>query len=264
MCGIRVHCGIPVNANEDVEAAAKRVDAIGWRCMEITCNRCHQTVQAENCYCPKCGMPQLQYTAAESTAGQPEAGIQPTLDAGAVVWKPALRAALLFALPAGVLASGLSPSGIFGLLWMAAAASWAVAMYVRSQKPAWITLGAGARIGLVTGLIAGWMAFAVSGGTLFVERFVLHQSGQMDASWKNFENLNKQAIQQVLSSRTAEEAAQMQAMYAPYLAMLDKPEGRAGVEALSYASNSLLLVFFGMVGGALGARLMARSRRPEI
>ena len=31
--------------------------------MEITCNRCHQTVRAENCFCPACGLPQLVYSA---------------------------------------------------------------------------------------------------------------------------------------------------------------------------------------------------------
>ena len=30
--------------------------------MEITCNRCHQTVQAEDLFCPACGLPQLVYT----------------------------------------------------------------------------------------------------------------------------------------------------------------------------------------------------------
>ena len=69
--------------------------------MEVTCNRCHQTVEAENCYCPTCGLPQLVY-AAEGPAGQaqPERWDEAVRDAATIDWKPALRAALLMAIPA--------------------------------------------------------------------------------------------------------------------------------------------------------------------
>ena len=149
--------------------------------MEITCTRCHQTIQTEDCYCPACGLPQLLYTA-DGVPGQaqPEQWNEAVRDASKVEWKPALRAALMLAVPAGLLSSGLSPLGYLGLFWMAAAAAWAVVLYVRSQRPAWITIGAGARIGLVTGLLGGWLAFSASGGALFVERFVFHQSSQID------------------------------------------------------------------------------------
>src|SRR5580704_14181749 len=131
--------------------------------MEITCTRCHQTVEAENCYCPTCGLPQLQYSA-ENVPGQalPERWTEPIRDAGTVDWKRALPVALMLAVPAGLLSSGVSPTSTLGLFWMSAAAAWAVALYLRGQRPAWITAGAGARIGLVIGLLGGWMAFAVS------------------------------------------------------------------------------------------------------
>jgi hypothetical protein len=41
------------------------------------------------------------------------------------------------------------------------------------------------------------------------------------------------------------------------------PEGHAGIEAFGMASNALFLLLFAAGGGALGARLLARSRRPE-
>ena len=134
--------------------------------MEITCTRCHQTIQAENCYCPVCGLPQLVYTAECAPGqGQPERWNEAVRDAGSVDWKPALRAALMLAVPAGLLCSMLSPVSIFGLLLMAAAAAWAVVLYVRSQRPAWITIGAGARIGLVTGVLGGWTGCRITGIT---------------------------------------------------------------------------------------------------
>src|ERR1035438_9198185 len=98
--------------------------------MEITCNRCHQAVLAENSYCPACGLPQLMYGAdAPLGQAQPVRWDEPVRDAGSVDWKPALRAALLLAIPAGVLTSGVSPLGALGLLWMAIAAAWAVTLY---------------------------------------------------------------------------------------------------------------------------------------
>jgi hypothetical protein len=225
--------------------------------MEVTCNRCHQTVLAENCYCPACGLPQLVYPA-DAPAGQPqpERWDGAARDAGSVDWKPALRAALLLAVPAGVLSSGISPLGGLGLFWMAAAAAWAVVLYMRSQRPAWITLGAGARVGLVTGLLAGWVAFGVSGGQLFVQRLVFHQATQIDAAWK----ASVEASQQLTAQMGIADAAQMQAQKALMLS----PEGHAGFATFGFIFNSAFLLLFAAAGGALGARLMGRTRQPEV
>ena len=62
--------------------------------MEVTCSRCHQTVQPEDCFCPFCGLPQLVYTAdGLAVPGQPERTGEPVRDAGSVDWKAALRLA---------------------------------------------------------------------------------------------------------------------------------------------------------------------------
>ena len=229
--------------------------------MEITCNRCHQAILAENCYCPACGLPQLVYTV-DDAAGQdqPERWQEATRDASMVDWKPAMRAALMLAVPAGLLSSGLSPVGVLGLFWMAAAAAWAVDLYLRTQRPAWITIGAGARIGLVTGLLAGWLAFGISGGALFVDRFVLHQSSQIDTEWKNRVDQSQQMTQQLASQMGVSDAAEAEVQKAWMLS----PWGHAGIEVFGFASNCLFLLFFAAGGGALGARLMERNRRPEV
>jgi len=205
--------------------------------MEITCNRCHQTVQAENCYCSHCGLPQFVY-ATDGSSGQtpPEHWDEVVRDAGSVHWKPALSAALKLAIPAGVLCSEASPLRGAGLIWMTSAAMLVVMLYLRSQRPAWITIGAGARIGLVTGLLAAWMAFCVSGGALFVERDLLHQSNQIDAAY---------------TSLFVE-------------ALILSPEGHAGMWAASLVVVSCFLLIFAVAGGALGARMLGRSRQPEI
>jgi RNA polymerase subunit RPABC4/transcription elongation factor Spt4 len=233
--------------------------------MEITCNRCHQTVEAENCYCPACGLPQLVY-APDGAPGQaqPERSTEAVRDASSVDWKPGLRAALLLAIPAGLLSSGLSPVGVLGLFWMAAAAAWAVVLYVRSQRPAWITIGAGARIGLVTGLLAGWLAFSISGGALFVQRYVLHQSGQLDGEWKSRVEMSQQLTQQWTAGIASADAAQAQAARTQIQNFMLSPEGHAGFEAFGFAINGVFLLFFAAGGGAFGARMLIRNRRPEV
>lgn len=228
--------------------------------MEITCNRCHQPVEVESCYCPTCGLPQLVYSSeGGAETAQPEKWNEAVRDAGSVDWKPALRTAILLAIPAGLLSCGISPVGVLGLFWMSAAAAWAVTLYVRSRRPSWITMGAGARIGLVTGLIAGAVAFAVSGGALFVQRFVLHQAGAIDSEWNSRVEASHQLTQQLAAQMGVLDAARLQAQKA----LMMSPEGHAGIEAFGMASNALFLLLFAAGGGAMGARLLARSRRPE-
>jgi hypothetical protein len=225
--------------------------------MEITCTRCHQAIETEKSYCPTCGLPQLVYSA-ENVPGQAPAErfAGPVRDASTVDWKRALRAAVALAVPAGVLCSLFSPVSIFGVLWMTVAAAWAVALYLRSQRPAWITIGAGARIGLVTGLVGGWMAAAASGATLFVMRFFLHQGKTLDDTWQNI--ISDQVARQWTSAGVD---AQTIALYKGFLL---SPEGRAGSMLSAILLLVTALIFFAIGGGALGARLQARARRSKV
>jgi len=225
--------------------------------MEITCSRCHQTVNAENCYCPVCGLPQLLYTAdGSSVPSQPERWSEAARDASSVDWKPALRAALMLAIPTGLLCSLLSPVSIFGLLLMAAAAAWTVVLYMRTQRPAWITIGAGARIGFVTGVLGGWTAAGTTGVTLFAMRFFFHQGRFFDDFWQTF-------VGQQLSDQWTSMGVDAQTMTTAK-AWLLSPEGRAGWVLFAIVLLVAAFLLFATAGGALSARLMARTRRPEI
>ena len=233
--------------------------------MEITCNRCHQIVQADNCYCPACGLPQLVYAADSATAAsQGERWPEAVRDASSIDWKQAMRASALLAVPAGLLSSGVSPISGLGMFWMAAAAAWAVVLYLRSQRPAWITIGAGARLGLVTGLFAGWLAFTVSGGWLFAERTVLHKANEIESVYQVVVDTFEQRKNDTITGMTAPDAAQVKSSLTSIEAFLGSPEGHAGIWAFSLLCNSMFLVLFAVAGGALGARLVARNRRPEI
>lgn len=233
--------------------------------MEVTCSRCHQAVPVDSCFCSACGLPQLVYAAdGETIPPASERWPDAPRDASSINWKPGMRAALALAVPAGFLSSGISPLSVLGIFWMAGAATWAVMLYMRSQRPAWITMGAGARIGLVTGLIAGWVAFGVSGLWLFVERILLHQAGQIDGIYKTFLDAFQQKAHESVSSVTAADAVQLQAFFGQLRAMLTSPEGHAAVWTISIVFNGAFLVLFAVAGGALSARMQARSRRPEV
>ena len=223
--------------------------------MELTCSRCHQTVQDGYCYCPNCGLPQLVFSAENSAeAGQSERWGEAVRDANTVDWNSALRSTLPLAIPAGILCSVLSPVSILGLLLMGATAAWVVALYIRSHRPARITVGAGARIGFVTGVVGSWTAAAMSGLSLYAMRFWLHQGSAFDDFWQNVVNL--QQAQGIAVGADAQNLAAAKAL-------MMSPEGRAGLILFTIAILMGTLVLFAIAGGALGARILTRTRRTE-
>ena len=131
--------------------------------------------------------------------------------AGGIAWRPALKAAAMLAVPAGILCSGLTPLGqSLGLLWILGASIWAVNLYMKRVRPGRLSMGAGARIGLATGLFASWLTLSVNGVALWVARFVMHQGGQMDSLWATEVQNSLQLSQQMVSQMglTAAQAAQ--------------------------------------------------------
>ena len=232
--------------------------------MDSVCSRCHKPLQGEDCYCPACGLPQLVFAADGSTdQASSEPWDKVVRDAGQIEWKPALRASLTVAVPAGLLCSELSALGGFAF-WMISAAALAVVLYVRSERPAWITAGAGARIGLATGMIAAWVTFAVSGATLFAQRYLLHQSAQMDTEWRTRVTMGQQLAAQFTSGLSGADPAQVKAAQEQFQAWMLSPEGHAGMEALRLAFDAGFLLLFAVLGGLLGARIIIRRTRPQV
>src|ERR1700739_4190159 len=174
---------------------------------------------------------------------------EPVRDASSIDWKPGMRAALTLAIPAGLLSSGISPLGILRVVWMLGAATAAVLFYMRSQRPAWITIGAGARIGLVTGLMAAWLAFGVSGAGVFIARVVLHHGDQIDTAWRDNDTASQQMTQQwVAQMNLPNDAAQANAQRNWMLS----PEGHAGFETAGLAWSCFRIVFFAVGGWLVG------------
>ncbi len=229
--------------------------------METTCSRCHQTVEEGASFCPNCGLPQLVYSAeVVADTGQPVSSWNEAVrDASSVAWRPALRSAMALAIPAGILCAFLAPVGIFDLLLMGATGAWAVSLYMRSQRPAWITVGAGARIGFVAGIFGGWSAAATTGITLFALRYWLHEGSIFDNFWNTVvtQQMNQQLTQQWTAMGESAQAI------ATLKAWMLSPEGRAAwvLCALTFLVAGLLIC--ATLGGWLGARMHVRRRRPE-
>jgi hypothetical protein len=228
--------------------------------METTCSRCHQSVPVDSCYCPSCGLPQLVYSA-EPGAIPPSSEHWPEAarDASSVDWKTGVRAILILAVPAGMLSCGISPVSGLGIFWMMTAAIWADVLYVRRQRAAWITTGAGARIGLVTGLIAAWIVFGLTGADLLVRRVFQNGGSQMDSEWNNAINKFYQQFEAQVTA-PADVLQQIQAQHRWVLG----PEARAGAQTFGLAIYCFILMLFAVAGGAIGARMAGRRRRPEI
>jgi drug/metabolite transporter superfamily protein YnfA len=142
------------------------------------------------------------------------------------------------------------------LLLMAVTGAWTVSLYLRRQRPAWITIGAGARLGLVAGVLGSWMAAGTTGLGLYALRYWFHSGKVIDDFWNTL--VEQQMVQQwsTMGASAPEIAA--------YKALFLSPEGRGGMMFFVLCFMVVLVLIFSVAGGALGARFLARSRRPEI
>jgi len=233
--------------------------------LEETCQRCHETFREGDRYCPVCGLPQLIYVAAENSqlAGEDGTGSAVRLGAGleafgprgGIVWRPALNAALALGVPAGLLCFGALPLGLIGMI---AAAAWAVSLYAKWARPAHLSTGTGAQIGLVTGLMATWLAAGLCGCGLWISRFVLHQGGEWDSFWTGqVEKSHQQTMVQIDATNT-----QSVQVANSLRALMLSAEGRAGLVLSMIVALAAILVLLAVAGGALGAKLVAAPRRP--
>ena len=102
----------------------------------------------------------------------------------------------------------------------------------------------------------------MNGVALWVTRFVMHQGGQMDSVWASEVQNSLQLSQQMVAQMglTAAQAAQSTQFSKAWML---SAEGRAGIALSTFLAGAVFLIFFGMIGGALGARLLAQPRRPS-
>jgi len=239
--------------------------------LEATCPRCNETLRDADRYCSACGLPHLTYIAAEMPAPALELGTladglaeadEAVGSVSGIAWRPAMNAAMMLAVPAGILCSTISIIGqSLWMVWMVGAAAWAVALYRKRTRRGPVSAGAGARIGFVTGLFASALTLALNGLALWAQRFLFHAGGQMDSDWSSLVGKVIEADQQGFSQSGMPAAQAAQFLETTRTVMLSA-EGHAGIQLSILILGSAFLTLFAVIGGAVSSRFVAPSRRP--
>lgn len=217
--------------------------------MEQVCHRCGGAVQQSDPFCPHCGAPQLRYEAPdESVPALSAAPSQrlPVRSADIIHWRDAIRVAAVLALPTGLLSSLLGLEA----LWVVAGSMTVISLYRRSTGVL-PTSGMGWRIGALLGLFASVIATATDGITLLVQRYAMHQGAVLD---ERYRDLGEQLTDQLVRSNP-----QAATVLPGFLHFWLTPDGVAAMVLINAAGLVVSMLFFAAAGGALGARLTART-----
>ncbi len=132
-------------------------------------------------FCPNCGSPQLKFAQQEEGetgyGGVRPPGAPPR--AQGISWKDAILAALLVAVPAGLL-SAVSVLSWGCCLWVVGGAVLAIVLYHRRAPGFLLETRSGVRIGAVAGLIAAYSSVIATAIWRVFARYVLHQGYAID------------------------------------------------------------------------------------
>jgi hypothetical protein len=222
--------------------------------MEQVCHRCGGAVHESDPFCPHCGAPQLRYEAPEEAA--PSTGAIPaqrisSRDFTVIRWRDAIRAAAILAVPAGVLSSLLGLEA----LWVIAAGIAVISLY-RRRTGILPTSRMGWRIGAIVGLFASVIATGIDGITLLIERYGTHQGAMID---QRYRDLGQQLTDQLTRSNP-----QAASVLPGFLHFWLTPDGVAAMVLINAAGLVVSMLIFAAAGGALGARLSARTAPASI
>jgi ribosomal protein L40E len=212
------------------------------------CHRCGATLSASELFCPTCGSPQLRFAQqdeAEAGHGGRAPGKPPAVPG--VSWKDAIPAALVVAIPAGLL-SAVSVLSWGCCLWIVGGAVLSIFVYHRRAPGFLLETRSGVRIGAVAGLIAAYSSVIATAAWRVFARFVLHQGQSID---EFYDEVIKQSTALVQSNPDA------QAQWNSYVHFLMSPDGRAAYTLMNAATSALAIIVFSAIGGALGVRLLA-------
>ncbi len=220
--------------------------------MDPVCHHCGATLQDSELFCSHCGSPQLRLESAEQLeSGQP-VGNGTSLRSGQLVaWRPAVQAALMVALPVGILSSLLD----FGVIWVLAGGFCAVALYQRkglliaNPRSGW-------RIGMLVGVMAAFFTTMVDGLSMVFERYGLHHGASID---QKLIALTQQMTDQMVHQNP--EAAQQIPWFIHFWL---SPDGHAAVVLFMSAFAAAMMIAFSLLGGMIGARVLGARKRLSI
>lgn len=201
---------------------------------------CGSQLPPDALFCHKCGKPQREILIPEAESAPPEPPIvvaTPPVRAEALPLnfhnRVAVRIALLVAVSATVLSMTLLP-----LVSWPAAGFFAVFLY-RRRTGSSVNVGAGARLGMITGVLMAAMSTVVVTLVWLPAAMSGKLGAMMQEQMKNFPGRDPMAVQQMIRSLSGPDFA---------FALLF---GLVGVFALITALS--------VAGGALGAKVVGRS-----
>ncbi len=241
------------------------------------CSRCHNDLPTEDTgeltFCPHCGAPQIalseelreQFEQQQLATLQPSDGTAPSTlqlepaepqatDPAAVAWPRVLElVALAGSIFTVVMAVTLvvSPLILVVLLWMLGAPIILLGVYCARNPRTRVTTAFGARLGLLSGLTIGSAFFAVSILSIFVQRFVLHRSVELDSQYTT-------SLEQI-RTMGAQLAPSDPAYVQSYLDMLKIPEFHAGMALGGCALLVAIYAVYSTAAGAFSGALRSRS-----
>jgi hypothetical protein len=218
--------------------------------MQIACHRCGAMLDEGTAFCPACGAPQIRVSPEQATPPMPPGtpgDLQPpampvALEGPvAIDWKRAMPA-ILGAAAIGAVPSWLPIISLGCCLWLTGAGALAVLFYSkRTAGSGIITVGAGARLGAVTGLCA------------FLIVALLHLLGTLVTGAGKVKQVMLESLRRSAAGNPDPNAQQI-------LARMSTPEGLALLVTVMVVGAFFVFVIFGIAGGALGASLWGRRK----
>lgn len=231
--------------------------------MRRFCHRCHGELTldpAESTFCPHCGAPQLRVIEENVTATPaPAAGAPPPPHPGRLRWATVITLAAIISGVAAVLMTivfWVPQAFPIAWLWTVSGAVIVLGLYQRRHPDTALDAGAGARVGLVYGLLAVSTLAVLTAASGLIARYGLHHMGSID-TWltTTMHQAMEQQIQQIPANQpdAPMTADQMRALFY-------SPEVRAGLSLSMLTVSAVFLIGFSTLGGAVGGLLRTRRR----
>ena len=218
--------------------------------MDMACHKCGAVIAEGTAFCPQCGAAQIRVSPAATPAAPPPAAVYQAMPAQPgmpvdtrIDWSAGFKVAAL----AGAIAAVLSVLPLVSIgccLWIVGAGALAVMFYQQKRMPgSVVTVGMGARLGAVSGLLAYVFWFVMQ----FLTIVATGNSGKIREAM--LEGMKQSA------ARNPDPNAQQM------LEKMSTPEGIAILMTAMIVGFLVVFVIFGVIGGAVGASIWGRKQQ---
>jgi hypothetical protein len=222
--------------------------------MEMACHRCGNPVHEGDGYCAHCGAPQLTVEAADAAIQQQQQTVRLRGEAQPVNWRSAIISALIVSVPVGLLSALTSISSLFVI----AGGFVTMALY-RRRSSAFTDGRIGWRVGAILGAASAVVASAADAARLLIERYLLHQSGVIDAEFSAM----AQQIADQAQKTNPEALARTPQLVHIWSSFWLSADGHAAIGLLTTSTVSVGMVLFAATGGAIAGRILALRTREQ-